>query len=154
MLGVKPSRPSTRFPSAVTMAGSWNDDVLYSVGRAIGEEALAQNVGLVLGPGISTKRSPLCGRNFEYYSEDPYLSGKLASSLYHGGLEGMQAAACVKHFAANSQESERFTSNSVVDERTLREIYLTAFEIAVKEGKPSAVMCAYNMINGVYCSDK
>ena len=152
MLGVKPSRPSTCFPSAVTMAGSWNDNLLFSVGQAIGEEALAQNVGLVLGPGINIKRSPLCGRNFEYYSEDQYLSGKLAAAFIRG-LEGTGAAACVKHFAANSQESERFTSNSVVDERTLREIYLTAFEIAVKEGKPSAVMCAYNMINGVYCSD-
>ncbi len=152
MLGVKPSRPSTCFPTAVTLAGSWDKSLLAAVGRAIGEEALGHGVGLVLGPGVNIKRSPLCGRNFEYYSEDPYLSGKLAAAFIRG-VQSTGAGACVKHFAANSQERDRLISDSVLDERTLREIYLTAFEIAVKEGKPASVMCAYNKLNGVYCSD-
>ena len=152
MLGVRPARPATCFPPAVTLAASWDEKLLEAVGRAIGEEALSQSVGLVLGPGVNIKRNPLCGRNFEYYSEDPYLAGKLAAAFVRG-LQRTGVSACLKHFAANSQERDRFVSDSVIDERTLREIYLTAFEIAVKEGKPNAVMCAYNKINGVYCSD-
>ncbi len=152
MLGVRPARPATCFPAAVTLASSWSDQLLGEVGQSIGEEALSQGVGLVLGPGVNIKRSPLGGRNFEYYSEDPYLSGKLAAAFIRG-MESTGVSACLKHFAANSQERERFTSDSVLDERTLREIYFTAFEIAVREGRPGAVMCAYNKLNGAYCSD-
>ena len=152
MLGVKPSRPATCFPCAATLASSWDESLLESVGRAIGEEARAQGVGVVLGPGLNIKRSPLCGRGFEYYSEDPLLSGKLAAAMVRG-IQGTGVAACLKHFAANSQERERFLSDSVMDERTLREIYLPGFETAVREGRPRSVMCAYNKLNGVYCSD-
>ena len=152
MLGVHPARPATCFPTAVTLAGSWNDALLGDVGRAIGEEALSHGVGMVLGPGVNIKRSPLCGRNFEYYSEDPYLSGKLAAAFIRG-MQGTGVSACLKHYAANSQERERFISDSIIDERTLREIYLTAFEIAVRESRPGSVMCAYNKVNGEYCSD-
>ena len=152
MLGVSPSRASTCFPSAVTLAGSWDEALLADVGRAIGEEALSHGVGMVLGPGVNIKRSPLCGRNFEYYSEDPLLSGKLAAAFIRG-VQGTGALACLKHFAANSQERDRMVSDSVLDERTLREIYLAAFEMAVKEARPASVMCAYNKLNGVYCSD-
>ena len=149
MLGVHPARPATCFPTAVTLAGSWNDALLEDVGRAIGEEALSHGVGMVLGPGVNIKRSPLCGRNFEYYSEDPYLSGKLAAAFIRG-MQGTGVSACLKHYAANSQERERFISDSIIDERTLREIYLTAFEIAVRESRPGSVMCAYNKVNGEY----
>ena len=152
MLGVHASRPATCFPAEVTTAGSWNPELLAEIGAAIGEEAREQGVGLVLGPGANLKRNPLCGRNFEYFSEDPYLAGKLAAGFIRGA-EAQGVGTSLKHFAANSQEKSRFTSNSVLDERTLRELYLTAFEIAVKEGKPSTVMCAYPKLNGVHCSD-
>ena len=152
MLGVHESRKATCFPSEVTMAGSWDVGLLEQIGAAIGEEAREQGVGLVLGPGANLKRDPLCGRNFEYFSEDPYLAGKLAAGFIRGaGAQGVGTS--LKHFAANSQEYRRFTSDSVLDERALRELYLTAFEIAVREGKPSAVMCAYPRLNGVHCSD-
>jgi beta-glucosidase len=111
-----------------------------------GDECAAENVAMLLGPGLNIKRSPLCGRNFEYYSEDPYLAGKLGAAIVRG-IQGAGASA-VKHFAANSQETRRMSSDSVMDERTLREIYLTAFETVVKEGAPHAVMCAYNSLNG------
>ncbi len=152
MLGVNESRPSTCFPCAVTTAQSWDTSLTYEVAKAISEEAKAQKVGLVLGPGANIKRNPLNGRNFEYFSEDPYLSGKLAASFIRGAEEN-GIATSLKHFACNNQELNRFSSNSVIDERTLREIYLTSFEIAVKEGKPSTVMCAYNKINDIHCSD-
>lgn len=152
MLGVNNSNPATCFPAAVTMASSWDPDILHAVGTAIGEEARAQGVGVVLGPGCNLKRNPLCGRNFEYYSEDPYLSGKLAAGFIRG-VEGQGVGTSLKHFAANSQELSRFTSDSVLDERTLRELYLTGFEIAVKEGKPATVMCSYNKLNGIHASD-
>ena len=152
MLGVHASRPATCFPAEVTTAGSWDAELLAAIGAAIGEEAREQGVGLVLGPGANLKRNPLCGRNFEYFSEDPYLAGKLAAGFIRG-MEAQGISTSLKHFAANSQELSRFTSNSVLDERTLRELYLTAFEIAVKEGKPSTVMCAYPKLNGVHCSD-
>lgn len=152
MLGINNSRPATCFPSEVTAAGSWDPALLEQVGAAIGEEALEQGVGLVLGPGANLKRNPLCGRNFEYFSEDPYLAGKLAAGFIRG-VEARGGAASLKHFAANSQELSRFNSDSILDERTLRELYLTAFEIAVKEGKPSTVMCAYPKLNGTHCSD-
>ncbi len=152
MLGVNESRKATCFPAEVTTAGSWDPELLAEIGAAIGEEAKEQGVGLVLGPGANLKRNPLCGRNFEYFSEDPYLAGKLAAGFIRGA-EAQGIGTSLKHFAANSQEKSRFTSNSVLDDRTLRELYLTAFEIAVKEGKPSTVMCAYPKLNGVHCSD-
>ena len=152
MLGVNESRKATCFPAEVTTAGSWDPELLTAIGSAIGEEAREQGVGLVLGPGANLKRNPLCGRNFEYFSEDPYLAGKLAAGFIRGA-EAQGISTSLKHFAANSQEKSRFTSNSVLDDRTLRELYLTAFEIAVKEGKPSTLMCAYPKLNGVHCSD-
>lgn len=152
MLGVNKSRPATCFPAEVTSAGSWDPELLTEIGAAIGEEAKEQGVGLVLGPGANLKRNPLCGRNFEYFSEDPYLAGKLAAGFIRGA-EAQGVGTSLKHFAANSQELSRFTSDSVMDGRTLRELYLTAFEIAVKEGKPSTMMCAYPKLNGTHCSD-
>ncbi len=152
MLGINESRKATCFPAEVTTAGSWDPELLEKIGAAIGEEAKEQGVGLVLGPGANLKRNPLCGRNFEYFSEDPYLAGKLAAGFIRGA-EAQGIGTSLKHFAVNSQEKSRFTSDSVLDERTLRELYLTAFEIAVKEGKPSTVMCAYPKLNGVHCSD-
>lgn len=152
MLGVNESRKATCFPAEVTTAGSWDPELLTAIGSAIGQEAREQGVGLVLGPGANLKRNPLCGRNFEYFSEDPYLAGKLAAGFIRGA-EAQGIGTSLKHFAVNSQEKSRFTSNSVLDDRTLRELYLTAFEIAVKEGKPSTVMCAYPKLNGVHCSD-
>ncbi|NLL64785.1 MAG: glycosyl hydrolase [Clostridiaceae bacterium] len=152
MLGINDSVPATCFPTAVTTAGSWDPDLLEKIGRRIAEEAVAYDVALVLGPGANIKRSPLCGRNFEYFSEDPFLTGKLAAGFIRG-LQDNGTAACLKHFALNNQEYHRFNSDSVLDERTMREIYLTGFEIAVKESQPATVMCAYNKINGVHCSD-
>ena len=151
-LGLNESIPATCFPTAATMACSWNPSLGEALGQALGEEAAAQGVHVVLGPGLNIKRSPLCGRNFEYFSEDPYLSGKLAAA-YIRGIQKNGVAACPKHFAANSQEQLRMTSDSVVDERTLREIYLTGFEIAVKEGAPKAIMSSYNKINGTYSNE-
>lgn len=152
MLGINNSLEATCFPSAVTTASSWDAELLEQIGSAIGKEAKSQGVDIVLGPGANLKRNPLCGRNFEYFSEDPCLSGKFAAG-YIRGIEKEGVGSCLKHFAANSQEKCRFNSNSVIDERTLRQLYLTAFEIAVKEGKPSCVMCAYPNLNGVHCSD-
>ncbi len=152
MLGIHASRQATCFPAEVTTAASWNPELLEAIGAAIGEEARDQGVGLVLGPGVNLKRNPLCGRNFEYFSEDPYLAGKLAAAFVRG-VQSQGVGTSLKHFAANSQEDRRFTSDGVLDERTLRELYLTAFEIAVKEGRPSTLMCAYPKLNGVHCSD-
>ena len=152
MLGINNSLPATCFPAAVTLASTWNTDVTMAVGKAIGEEARDQGIGMVLGPGANIKRNPLCGRNFEYYSEDPLLAGELSAS-YIEGLQSNHIACSMKHFACNSQERDRFTSNSVLSERALREIYLKAFEIAVKEAKPMTVMSSYNKINGVHSSD-
>ena len=152
MLGLNDSRPATCFPAAVTTAGSWDPELIQQIGSAIGQEARDQGVGLVLGPGCNIKRNPLCGRNFEYFSEDPCLSGKLAAAFIRG-VEGQGVGTSLKHFAANSQELSRLTSDSLMDERTLRELYLAGFEIAVKEGKPATVMCAYNKLNGTHASD-
>ena len=152
MLGVNESRKATCFPAEVTTAGSWDPELLTAIGSAIGQEAREQGVGLVLGPGVNLKRNPLCGRNFEYFSEDPYLAGKLAAGFIRGA-EAQGIGTSLKHFAANSQELSRFTSDSVLDERTLRELYMTAFEIAVKECHPSTLMCAYPKLNDVHCSD-
>ena len=151
-LGLNPSEPATCFPTAATMANSWDPALGEAVGRALGEETAAYRVNVLLGPGLNTKRSPLCGRSFEYFSEDPYLSGKMAAG-YVRGIQSTGVAACPKHFAANSQELRRMASDSILDERTLRELYLTGFEIAVKEGNPKAVMTSYNKINGVYANE-
>lgn len=151
-LGLNPSLPATCFPTAATVANSWNPKLGEKIGEALGEEADAQEVDIVLGPGLNIKRSPLCGRNFEYFSEDPYLSGKMAAA-YIRGIQSQGVAACPKHFAVNSQELRRMAMNSVLDERTLREIYLTAFEIAVKEGHAKAIMTSYNQVNGVYANE-
>ncbi|MBQ6381430.1 MAG: glycoside hydrolase family 3 C-terminal domain-containing protein [Clostridia bacterium] len=150
--GIGGSIPATCFLPACTSAASWDKGMLYRMGQALGEEALSEKVSVLLGPGVNIKRNPLCGRNFEYFSEDPYLSGKLAASLI-GGIQSTGTGACIKHFAANNQETRRQTISSVVDERTLREIYFTAFEIAIKEANPWAVMNAYNKLNGTYCSE-
>ena len=146
-LGLNPSVPATCFPTAATVACSWDPALGEQIGQAMGEEAAAQEVAVLLGPGLNTKRSPLCGRNFEYFSEDPYLSGKMAAS-YVRGIQSNGISACPKHFAVNSQELRRMASDSVVDERTLRELYLTGFEIVVKEAKPKTIMSSYNLING------
>ncbi len=151
-LGLNASIPATCFPTAATMANSFNEALGEEMGRALGEEAASQSVNVLLGPGINVKRNPRCGRNFEYFSEDPYLAGKMAAS-YIRGIQENGTSACVKHFAANNQEERRMVSDSVIDERTLREIYLTAFEIAVKEGKTKSLMTSYNKINGVHADE-
>ncbi len=151
-LGINESVPATCFPTAAGMANTWNVELGRELGRALGAEAAAHNVHVVLGPGLNIKRSPLCGRNFEYFSEDPYLAGKMAAA-YIQGIQENGVAACPKHFAVNSQELRRMAMDSVLDERTLREIYLTGFEIAVKEGNPKAIMSSYNMVNGVYANE-
>ncbi len=150
--GLEDSVPTTCFPTAATTACSWDPELLYEMGVALGEECLQEKVSVILGPGVNMKRSPLCGRNFEYFSEDPLLAGELAS----GWIDGVQSqgiGTSMKHFAVNSQEKKRMIIDSVVDERTLREIYLTAFEIAVKKSQPWTIMNSYNKINGVYASD-
>lgn len=151
-LGLNKSLPATCFPTAATMANSWDPALGEELGKALGTEAAAQDVQVLLGPGLNIKRSPLCGRNFEYFSEDPYLAGKMAAA-YIRGIQSKGVAACPKHFAANSQELRRMCTDSVVDERTLREIYLTGFEIAVKEGGAQVIMSAYNRVNGTYANE-
>lgn len=151
-LGLGASVPATCFPTAAAMANSWDQELGQRLGRALGEEAVANDVHVVLGPGLNMKRSPLCGRNFEYFSEDPYLAGKMAAA-YIRGIQSNGIAACPKHFAVNSQELQRMSVDEVVDERTLREIYLTGFEIAVREGRPKAIMSSYNRLNGTYANE-
>lgn len=151
-LGLNESLKATCFPTAATVANSWDPELGEAIGKALGEEASVQGVDIVLGPGLNIKRSPLCGRNFEYFSEDPYLSGKMAAA-YVRGIQSQGVYACPKHFAVNSQEKQRMAMDAVVDERTLREIYLTGFEIAVKEGHAKAIMTSYNQINGVYANE-
>ncbi|MGN0715768.1 MAG: glycoside hydrolase family 3 C-terminal domain-containing protein, partial [Anaerovoracaceae bacterium] len=151
-LGLNPSLPATCFPTAAAAANSWDESLGEKIGRALGEEAAAQGVNVILGPGLNMKRSPLCGRNFEYFAEDPYLAGKMAAA-YVRGIQENGVCACPKHFAVNNQELRRMAMNSVVDERTLREIYLTGFEIAVKEGNPRAIMSSYNEVNGIYANE-
>ncbi len=153
-LGINNSEPATCFVPACLSACSFDPDLLNKMGIAMADEAINQNVSVILGPGINHKRSPLCGRNFEYFSEDPILTGKLAAGLIKG-IESKGIGTSLKHFAANSQEKARLISDSIIDERALREIYLRGFEIAVKEGHPSTIMPAYNKINGVYaCENK
>ncbi|MBP3900507.1 MAG: glycoside hydrolase family 3 C-terminal domain-containing protein [Blautia sp.] len=151
-LGLNGSVPATCFPTAATIANSWDPSLGEEIGRCLGEESACQEVAVLLGPGLNIKRSPLCGRNFEYFSEDPYLAGKMAAG-YIRGIQENGVSACPKHFAANNTELRRQASNSVVDERTFREIYLTGFEIAVKEGHAKSIMSSYNEINGVYANE-
>lgn len=151
-LGLNASVPATCYPTASAAANSWDEELLYDMGRHLGTEAVSEGVGMVLGPGVNIKRSPLCGRSFEYYSEDPFLAGKCAAAVIRG-IQSNGVYACVKHFAANSQELLRMSSDSVLDERTLREIYLPAFELAVKEGGTRGLMTSYNMVNGEYANE-
>lgn len=151
-LGLNASLPATCFPTAASVANSWDETLGEEIGTALAEEAVTMDVNVILGPGLNIKRSPLCGRNFEYFSEDPYHAGKMAAA-YVRGIQSKGIAACPKHFAANSQELRRMANDSVVDERTFREIYTTGFEIAVKEGKAKSIMSSYNEVNGVYANE-
>ena len=151
-LGLNGSVPATCYPTAATMANSWDPALGEELGKMLGEEAASQDVCVLLGPGLNVKRNPFCGRNFEYFSEDPYLAGKMAAS-YIRGIQANGVSACPKHFAANNTELRRMASDSVVDERTLREIYLTNYEIAVREGHAKSIMSSYNMINEVYANE-
>jgi beta-glucosidase len=146
------SLPSTCFPTAAALAASWDPALLEAVGQALAEECLAEDVQILLGPGVNLKRHPLCGRNFEYLSEDPHLAGALATA-YIRGVQGLGVGTSLKHFAANNQETLRLSIDALVDERTLRELYLAQFEAAVKDGRPWTVMAAYNQLNGAYCSE-
>ena len=151
-LGLNDSEVSTCFPTGATIANTWNKELVYKLGKALGLEARSKGINIILGPAINIKRSPLCGRNFEYFSEDPYLTGILGS-MYVNGVQSENVGVCVKHFACNNQENRRMTVNVVVDERTLREIYLKAFQMIVKNSKPWSIMSAYVRLNGVYCTE-
>lgn len=151
-LGLNRSIPATCYPTASGLANSWDEKLLEEVGEHLGLEAASEGVSVLLGPGVNIKRNPLCGRNFEYFSEDPFLTGKMAAALIRG-IQSNGISACVKHYAANSQELRRMTNDSVVDERTLREIYLPAFEMAVREGGTGCVMTSYNRVNGIYANE-
>lgn len=150
-IGLGNSVPATCFPPAATTSCSWDEELLREQGEALGEECLKEQVSTLLGPGTNIKRSPVCGRNFEYFSEDPYLAGKCSASFING-VQSKGVGTSLKHFAANSQEAFRMVINEVIDERTMRELYLTAFEIAVKEAQPWTIMNSYNRINGIYAS--
>ena len=151
-LGINESEISVCFPAGATIANSWDRKIAYLLGETLGKEARAENINIVLGPAINIKRSPLCGRNFEYFSEDPYLTGILGGE-YVKGLQSQNVGACVKHFAVNNQENRRRTIDVIIDERNLREIYLKAFEMIIKNSKPWSIMSAYNKVNGEYCSE-
>lgn len=151
-LGINESIETVCYPTASALASSFDTELLERLGVALGQECQAENVGMLLGPGLNMKRSPLCGRNFEYFSEDPYLAGELGAA-YIKGVQSQGIATCAKHFAANNQEAYRMTGSSQMDERTLHEIYLPAFETAVKKGNTRSVMCAYNAINGTFCAE-
>ena len=146
------SYPATCFPVAATLSSSWDVDLLFELGQALADESIALGVDILLGPGMNIKRSPLCGRNFEYFSEDPLLSGEMAAALING-IQSKGVGTSLKHFAVNNQETRRFTVDAVVDERTLHEIYLAGFEIAIKKGKPWTIMAAYNSVNGEFCAE-
>lgn len=150
-LGLGNSYPSTCFPTASLLACSWDVELAETQGKAIGVEAQSLGLNIVLGPGVNIKRSPLCGRNFEYFSEDPYLTAKMAGGVING-IQDTGVSACIKHFAANNQETDRFTIDALIEERPLREIYLASFEDTIKTSKPGSVMCSYNKINGQYSS--
>lgn len=151
-MGINQSNPSTCFPPACLTAASFDPSLLFKMGQAIGYEALSENVQVVLGPGVNLKRNPLCGRNFEYFSEDPVLAGNLSAGWIKG-VKSMGVGVSLKHFALNNQEKKRMMSNSVVDEKTMFDLYLKAFEIPLKEAKPDTVMCSYNLVNGTYASE-
>ena len=151
-LGLNESIQAVCFPTACATACSFDRDLLEKMGERIGDECQAEDVSVILGPAVNIKRSPLCGRNFEYFSEDPYLASQMAAS-HIKGVQSKNVGTSIKHFAANNQEHRRMSCSSEVDERTLREIYLAAFETAVKEGKPDTVMCSYNRINGEFASE-
>lgn len=151
-VGLLDSVPATCFPTASALAATWNRELVYQVGEALGDECRAEKVAVILGPGVNIKRSPLCGRNFEYFSEDPYQSGEIAKS-HINGVQSKGIGTSLKHYSVNNQEYRRMTIDAVVDERALREIYLAGYEIAVKEAQPWTVMCAYNKVNGVYCCE-
>lgn len=150
--GLGRSVPATCFPTAAALASTWDPDLLHQIGTALGAECRANDVAVILGPGINIKRHPLSGRNFEYFSEDPLLSGELAAAMIEG-IQSQGVGACIKHFAANDQETRRMVVDAIVDERTLREIHLRSFEIAVTKAQPWMVMCAYNRLNGTYCGE-
>lgn len=151
-IGIADSVPATCFPTASATASSWDRGLMREIGVALAEECLAQDVAVILGPGVNMKRSPLCGRNFEYISEDPFLAGEMAAAIIDG-VQSLGVGTSLKHFAVNNQEHRRMTIDAVVDERTLRELYLPAFERAVRQARPWTVMCAYNRLNGTYCSE-
>lgn len=144
--------PAICYPTASATACSWDTDLLYKMGQALGDECLKERISVLLGPGVNIKRSPLCGRNFEYFSEDPVLAGEMAAAFING-VQSKGIGTSIKHYAVNNQETRRMTVNAVVDERTLRELYLAPFETAVKKAQPWTVMCAYNRLNGVYCAE-
>ncbi len=151
-VGLGESVPATCFPPAVALSSTWSRDTVRQVGEALGEESSALGVGVLLGPGVNIKRSPLCGRNFEYFSEDPYVAGELASA-YVKGVQSEGVGTSLKHYAANNQETDRMRRDSQVDERTLRELYLNAFHKVVTTAQPWTVMCSYNKVNGTYVSE-
>ena len=151
-LGINESIKAVCFPPAVLSACSFDRELLEKLGEVVGDEAQATDLSVVLGPAVNIKRSPLCGRNFEYYSEDPYLAGESAAAFFKG-VQSRHVGTSIKHFAANNQEFNRMSASSEVDERTMREIYLPAFETAVKKSQPYTVMCSYNKINGTYASE-
>ncbi|WP_416150322.1 beta-glucosidase family protein [Salipaludibacillus sp. HK11] len=151
-IGLNKSLPATCFPTAATLANSWDKKLIYDVGSHIGKEAASENVSVLLGPGLNIKRNPLCGRNFEYFSEDPYLTGELASEMVKG-IQSQGISACPKHFAVNSQEHMRMTIDEIVDERSLREIYLEAFRKVVESSEPKTIMTSYNKVNGTYANE-
>ena len=151
-MGLEESVPATCFPTAAALASTWDVTLLTEIGRALAEEAKAQGVGVILGPGVNLKRSPLCGRNFEYFSEDPLLAGELAAALA-AGIQSGGVGTSVKHFAANNQETDRMRTNARIDERTLREIYLSIFERIIERARPATLMCSYNRINDIYSSE-
>ena len=151
-VGLNESVPATCFPTASALAATWNRDLIYQVGVALGEECRQEKVSVILGPAVNIKRSPLCGRNFEYFSEDPYLSGEIAKS-HINGVQSQGVGTSMKHYVANNQEYRRMTIDTIVDERALREIYLAGYEIAVRDAQPWTLMCSYNKINGTYASE-
>lgn len=151
-LGINDSIEAVCFPTACATACSFDRDLLKEMGTAIGNECQAENLSVILGPAVNIKRSPLCGRNFEYFSEDPYLAGQMAAAHIQG-VQSQGVGTSLKHFAANNQEYRRMTCSSEVSEQALREIYLAAFETPVKEAQPKTVMCSYNKINGTFASE-
>ncbi|MGN0204658.1 MAG: glycoside hydrolase family 3 N-terminal domain-containing protein, partial [Coprococcus sp.] len=151
-LGMNESIKAVCFPAGCAMAASFDRELIYKIGEVIGNECQAESLGVVLGPAMNIKRSPLCGRNFEYFSEDPYLAGELAAS-HINGVQSQHVGTSAKHYLANNQEHRRMSSDSRIDERTMREIYLPAFETAVKKAQPWTIMCSYNRVNGEYASE-